>query len=101
MADGREIALVFRVLQFDLFLRQPIPIDRANQLLIFLQQPLTEFLSLLLIVHLCPLFVLQNPPGLATGKWEYMLRDRPVNTTVGRSNFHNRYSPRVLLAKAR
>ena len=57
MADGGEIAFVFCVLQLDLFFRQPISIDRANQLLVFLQQSLSEFLCFL-FVH----YVLSVPP---------------------------------------
>src|SRR5438128_4752811 len=66
MADGREIAFVFRVLELYLFFRQPVPIDRTNQLLIFLQQSLSEFLRLL-IVHFFVLSIPQNPHGSATG----------------------------------
>src|SRR5438093_2266190 len=67
MTDRSEITFVFRVLQLDLFFRQPIPIDRANQLLIFLQQPLPEFLRLLVVHFSYPLSIPQNPHGSATG----------------------------------
>src|SRR5215469_2613500 len=52
MTDRGEVALVLGVLELDLFLRQPVPIDRANQLLILFQQSLAEFLNFL-FVHFC------------------------------------------------
>ena len=51
VADCGEVPLIFRVLQRDLFLRQPVPIDASDQLLIFLSQPLFELLYFL-VVHL-------------------------------------------------
>src|SRR5215471_17913384 len=53
MADRGQIAFVFGVLELDFFLCQPVPIDRANQLLIFLQQSLPKFLCFF-VVHLYP-----------------------------------------------
>src|SRR5262252_117326 len=52
MADRGEVTFIFGVLELDLFFRQSVSINRANQLLIFLQQPLAEFLNFL-FVHLC------------------------------------------------
>src|SRR5262245_56683714 len=52
MTDRGEVALVFGVLELDLFFSQPVPINRPNELLVFLQQPLAEFLNFL-FVHLC------------------------------------------------
>src|SRR5215470_12437084 len=52
MTDSGEVALVLGVLELDFFFRQPVPINRTNQLLILLQQSLAEFLNFL-FVHLC------------------------------------------------
>src|SRR5215813_10100500 len=78
MTDGGEIPLVFGVLELNLFFRQPIPINRTNQLLVFLQQSLSEFLSFLFVHLNVPLYP-PKPSWFRTGKWEYMLRDRHVN----------------------
>src|SRR2546423_11087309 len=67
MADGGEVALVLSIFQLDLFLRQPVSIDRANQLLVFLQQPLAEFLSFLLVHYRCPLCPRKTLIALITG----------------------------------
>src|SRR5205085_1677886 len=81
MADGGEIAFVFSVLELNFFFRQPIPIDRANQLLIFLQQSLSEFLCLL-IVHFSLSSLFLKPSWFRSRNWEYMHRGRPVNLRV-------------------
>jgi hypothetical protein len=76
MTAGGEISLVLGVFELNLFFRQPVSINRTNQLLIFLQQPLSVFLSSL-FVHLF-LSILKTLM-VSTGKWEYMHRDRHVN----------------------
>src|SRR5262252_5820205 len=59
MTDGGEVSLVLSIFELNFFLCQPIPIDRANQLLIFLQQSLSEFLGFL-VVH-CVFLSLPKP----------------------------------------
>src|SRR5215510_5717821 len=78
MTDGGEISLVFGVFELNLFFCQPIPIDRTNQLLVFLQQSLSEFLSFLFVHLNVPLYP-PKPSWFRTRNWEYMLRDRRVN----------------------
>ena len=63
MADGGEIAFVLGILEFYLFFGQPVPINRADQLLIFFEQSLPEFLSFLIVHCVNPLSVLRNPHG--------------------------------------
>src|SRR5262245_46878809 len=49
MANRSQIAFIFSVFQLNLFFSQAVPVDRSDQLLILLEQPLLEFLYLLLI----------------------------------------------------
>jgi hypothetical protein len=51
VADCGEIPFILGVFQRDFFFSQPVPIDGADELLIFLSQPLLVFLNFLL-VHL-------------------------------------------------
>src|SRR2546426_12025762 len=79
MADGGEIAFVLGVLEFYLFFSQPVPINRADQLLIFFEQSLPEFLSFLIVHCVNPLFCSETLMVPIAGHSEYMPEQRSVN----------------------
>jgi hypothetical protein len=66
MADGGQITLVFRIFEFDLFFGQSIPVNGADQLLIFLQQALAKFLCFF-VVHYVLSRSSKNPHGSQLG----------------------------------
>src|SRR5436190_19828533 len=61
VADCRKVALILGVLKRDFLFSEPVPVDGADQLLIFLGQPLLELLYFL-VVHRSFLF----PQGFMT-----------------------------------